>query len=101
MINEFVMLTADTNYVPVKYMVMNSTVGSTTGATYLWLKQVSYGMDTQTHYETYISAIRDGSLTGGVLGLVGTLTTYSVVALSSVEAYKSKYSNHDGPYDIG
>lgn len=102
MINEFVMKTAENgNYVPPKYQVLNSTVGNGAGATYLWLKCVSYGIDTEAHYNDYVDAVRDGSLTGGVTGLVGTLSEYTAVALNTVEAYSSKYSNHDGPYNIG
>lgn len=101
-IKEFVKLSGDANYVPVKYAVMEVTVGGTAIATFLWLKVAGYGMDTEPHYSDYIHSIIDASFTGvAPVGLVGTMSAYSVVALSAVEAYKSQYSNHEGPYQIG
>lgn len=101
-IKEFVKLTGDSYYVPVKYVVMEVTVGNAAAATFLWLKVSGYGMDTLTHYNDYISDITDASFTGRApAGLQGTLKAYSIVALSTVEAYSSKYSNHEGPYQIG
>ena len=99
---EYVKLTGDTNYVPVKYAVMEVTVGVAAASTYVWLKLVSYGVDTEGNYNTYVDSIKDATFSGMVpAGLVGVLRTYSVVALSTVESYTSKYSNHEGPYNIG
>ena len=88
---EVVKLTSDANYVPVKYFVMESIVGNAIATTFLWLKVISYGIDTQVNYDAYITSL-DSSVDKS--NLQGTLNTYSVVALADVESYTSPKSNH-------
>lgn len=94
------MLKSDSNFVPVKYVVMEATVGA--GSANLWLKVASYGMDTETNYDAYVNSIKDASWDGRPpAGLQGTLGEYSVAALADVEQYSSKKSFHDGRFEIG
>ena len=99
---EYVKLNSDTNYVAVKYRVMNAETGSSAAASYLWLKSVGYGFDTKENYDAYIDSIKMGTFNGvKPVGIVGTMDEYVVSALSAVSYYKSNKSNHSGPFPIG
>ena len=103
-IKEFVEITAETNEVPIKYSVMEVTVGAAAGTTYLWLKVAGYGMNTVVNYDAYVESVQLATFSGSgqpPTGIAGTMNAYSVVALTAVEAYDSKYGNHEGPYNIG
>ena len=89
---EVVKLTASTDYVPVKYFVMESIVGPAAASTYLWLKVISYGIDTKEHYDNYITSLNADAPDKS--NFQGTLNEYSVVALSEVSSYTSPKSNH-------
>jgi hypothetical protein len=54
---EYVMLKNDSNFVPVKYLVMHPAVGSASdgGNTYVWLKCTACGIDTEVNLEIYLS----------------------------------------------
>lgn len=88
---EVVKLAADNNYVPVKYFVMEQTVGNAVATTYLWLKVISYGIDTKENYDAYIISL-DTRVDKS--NFQGTLNEYSVVALTAVASYTSPKSNH-------
>ena len=100
---EYVKLASDTNYVPVKYVVMDSLVGSAVGSSYLWLKCISYGMDTKVNFDQYVSDIDTGAISSSIMptGIQGTLHSYQIVTLANIESYFSKQNNHAGPFNIG
>ena len=99
---EYVKFKNDTNFVPVRYFVIEVNVGSSDSNTHLWLKVAGYGMDTQEHYEEYVNAVRHSAFDGGRPdGLEGTMGNYEVANLSQVEAYRSRYGNNDGPFPVG
>jgi hypothetical protein len=99
---EYVMKTADANYVPIKYRIVETSIGANAAGSYLWVKVVGYGMDSKINYDNYVNSIKDASFTGvAPTGLQGTIDSYEVIALSTVKAYKSVYTNHSGPYKIG
>jgi hypothetical protein len=100
---EYVKLVADGNYIPVKYAVMEATVGANAAGTYLWLKASGYGFDTDVHYNAYLASIESnsGDVPPVTTGIQGTMDAYSIVALSAVAAYKSPKNHHTGPYMIG
>ena len=99
---EYVKLTADGDYVPIKYMVMETTIGNTALSSYAGLKVAGHGMTTGPLYEAYKAAVLDATFNGISVptGLTGAIGTYSVVALSTVETWRGK-SFHEGPYNIG
>ena len=100
---EFVALSSDTNFIPVKYAVIDVTVGTASSSTYLWLKVVSYGIDTESHYNDYLDSLNDGTVNqnGAPDGLQGTLKDYLVTSLDNVKSYHSAKGNHSGSYPIG
>jgi hypothetical protein len=100
---EYVQLTGDANDIPVKYMVMEATIGANAAGSYLWLKCASYGMDSLAHFQDYLDSLDDDTvISGGTpTGIQGTLGAYSVVALTAVEEYNSPKTHHNGPYKIG
>ena len=53
---EYVSLKSDTNFIPVKYAVMDVTVGADIASSYAWIKVVGYGIDTQQHFDDYVTA---------------------------------------------
>jgi len=83
---EVVMLSSDTNIVPVKYGVMECTVGSSLATTNLWLKCVAYGVASQEDLDSIASQMNyyDKAL------LVGTPGSYVVTTLDKVKPYNRK-----------
>lgn len=83
---EVVMLSSDTNIVPVKYGVMECTVGSTIAATNLWLKCISYGVASQENLDSIANQMNfyDKTL------LVGTPGSYVVTTLNNVKPYNRR-----------
>lgn len=99
---EHVKLKSDTNYIHVKYAIMEVTVGASLAASQAWVKCISYGYDTEVNLTAF-------KLTSGgykpvlndaghpekqdeyspvdTSGLVGTLGEYQVVTLADVEQY--------------
>lgn len=97
---EFVRLKNDTNYIPIKYQVVEVSVGSDATTTNLWLKQVSYGVDTEENLkkilnEYYYSTqeVRDLDQPRseiqreGLNNLQGKINQYTVASLDSVSSY--------------
>lgn len=100
-IKEYVMSSGDTNYVPIKYAVMEAVpIG---GDCNVWLKVVGYGIDTEEHYNDYVDSIQDGTFLGSTPdGLQGTLNEYVFSTLDgNYISYHSKNMNHEGPYLLG
>lgn len=91
---ENVMLTADTNYVPSKYVVMSCTVGSTLATSWCWVRCVSYGVDTEEHLNEYYNS-QNRSLLSGTLG------EYKVVNLTQIKPYYRRASVKETNVDIG
>lgn len=98
---EYIKLNSDTNYIHPKWIVIEATVGTSIPSTYLWIKCVSYGFDTQEHLEAFKltsdgykgtlengRAVKQDVYTGvDKTGLVGTIGEYMVVKLSDISAY--------------
>ena len=80
---EVVMLKTDTNVVPVKYAVVECTIGSTLAASYVWLKCISYGMSTKEDIVSY-GQEPDSSLLKGIPG------EYVVTSLDKVSPYSRR-----------
>jgi hypothetical protein len=85
---------ADSGYIPVKYGVVEITVGANAAATYLLLETIGVGWDTEIHYlawkstKTYDSGSGTTTLVGrNVTGIQGTLGALEIVALSAVISY--------------
>lgn len=115
--SELVKLNSDTNYIPSKWEVVEATIGSSLGASYVWLKRVSYGVDTEAHLKEIMNEYyynppqfaeafpdrqrsqvqRDGLKNG----LVGPLNEYQVVALSDVSMYTRPNFEGRASVDIG
>ena len=93
---EYVRLSSDTNYIPIKYSVIEATIGAGDGN--LWLKCIAHGWDTKEHYEAYLDSVKfDGSsgLQIDTTGIQGTLGSYTISAISSVQEYRTPATNHD------
>lgn len=98
---EYVKLKSDTNYIHVKYAVMEVTVGTSLATSQIWLKCISYGWDTKENLEGlkltsegYQATLVDGRpfkqdpYTGvDKTGIQGTIGEYSVVTLADVDPY--------------
>ena len=98
--NLTVKLSADTNYIPVMYRIVEMTSASTAATTYCVLQVARVGWDTEAHYNNWkaTSVYADGNmhLVGrDPTGMQGTLGTLSVVALSTIEIYKPQTPSTD------
>lgn len=85
---EFVKLTSDSNYIPVKYAVMEATIGSSTGNSYVWLKCVGQGVATLADFNAVKTAINN-YIAPDNSKIIGTLGGYSVVAISAITPYST------------
>lgn len=94
---EYVKLNSDTNYIPVKYIVMEVSIGNSLAASYAWLKCVSSGVDTVPHYNDIKEDYKLSENRPTSVGVVGIIGSYTVAALSTVSTYSSpaslEYSN--------
>jgi hypothetical protein len=106
---ETVTLTTDSNYIPVKYRIVEMVPAATAATTYCTLQVVDYGWDTEAHWRNYIGhAITSqnprptapnasvnyypggyiyGFGGGTTAGIQGTLGVLSVAPLSTVIEY--------------
>jgi len=98
---EYVKLKSDSNYIHTKYAIMEVTVGSSLGASQVWLKCVSHGWDTEENLEGYKltndgyepalvdgRAIKQNPYTGvDKTGMQGTIGEYSIATLADVDPY--------------
>lgn len=97
---EFVKLNSDNNYIPIKYQVVEVSVGADKATTNLWLKQVAYGVDTEENLKKILNEYyystkevedlnqpRSGIQREGLDNLQGKMNEYSVVSLDSVANY--------------
>lgn len=91
---EQVKLITDTNYIPVKYVVMEVTLGSTLANSYVWLKQASYGVATEADLNSYYDSPKRSLL-------VGTMSVYSITTLDKVVAYSRNVSVKEVNVPIG
>lgn len=96
---ETVMLNSDTNYIPVKYSVIEVAIGNSLAASYAWLKCISYGFDTKIHLDDFVESLSE--TTQITTGIQGTLGEYQIVALNAISSYIAKASNHDSNYPVG
>jgi hypothetical protein len=71
---------ADANYIPIKYAIIQMTVGANTGATNVAIQVIRNGWDTKGHYDDWVSKKT-------TLGIQGDLGTFEVVTLSTLIAY--------------
>ena len=97
---EYVKLSSDTNYIPVKYAVMSASVGSSLGASNAWLKCVGYGIDTKEHFDEFKDKAENESKVV-TTNLLGTPGTYSVQALDDVVPYSTPATFQVGAYNLG
>lgn len=97
---EIVMLSNDSNYIPVKYAVMEVTVGNTLAASYAWLKCISSGIATEADLATLKTSVESGDGAYPSL-LVGTLGAYSVAALSTIKEYSAPTKYEGGRVLLG
>jgi len=96
---EFVQLTADGNYIPVKYAVIEATIGNSLAASYVWLKCIAYGIDTKQHFIDFKNNAEYNNIDPS--NLLGTLETYLIKPLTDVKTYVSPDSYNVGFYQIG
>lgn len=95
---EYVKLSSDTNYIPIKYSVVEASIGTSDATSGVWLKCVAHGWDTESNYKTYLdSALYDGSsgLQIDTTGVQGTLGSYVVTTISDIQEYRTPATNHD------
>jgi len=86
--NLTVKLSSDTNYIPVRYRVVEVTVGSSAAATYCVLVTEKVGWDTEVHYEAWTKS-------RNTEGMIGTLGAFSVEALSDLIVYNVRTPSTD------
>lgn len=102
---EHVMLSSEADYyVPPRYIVMEASVGGTLGASTVWLKCISYGIQTEADFDDYAqSLLVSGSQIADKSKLVGTLNAYSITTLDSILAYNKGYVKdmQTSPYPVG
>lgn len=79
---EYVKFLNDTNYVPVRWAVVEVSVGGTPATTNLWLKCAGYGWDTEENLKEYAEGGNHNRE-----GKTGTLDEYIVATLDQVESY--------------
>lgn len=79
---EYVKFANDTNYIPVRWAVVEVAVGGSTTATTLWLKCAGLGWDTEENLKEYA----DGG-NHNRTGKTGTLDEYIVTTLDQVVSY--------------
>ena len=97
-----VKLNADSNYVPVKYRIVEMTVGSTAGATYCVLEVVGVGFDTEGNYDLWKSGRYYDTASGVThatgrdpVGIQGTLGALSVATLDALSIYSPRTPSLD------
>lgn len=99
---EYVKLKSDTNYIPVKYAILEVTVGASLANSPIWLKCVSHGCDTEENLTAFkltgegYQAVPDANGNpvaqteyapvdkSGIIGIIG---EYQISNLDAVEAY--------------
>lgn len=74
---------ADANYIPVKYSVVEMTVGSTPAATYCALQTIRVGWDNVDNW-------RNWDISRNTTGMQGTLGALEVVALDTIALYDTQ-----------
>lgn len=94
------MLSADANYIPVKYAVVEVTIGSTLANSYAWLKCVSNGVASVEDYDALLASYNASEVPDPSL-LKGTIGAYSVVALSTVKEYSTPKNFSGGKLLLG
>lgn len=115
--SEHVKLNNDSSYIPSKWEVVEATIGGTAGATNLWLKCISQGVDTKDNLKKIMneyyyrgpdfqnqfpgqtrSEVQRDALTAGLQNTQG---EYQVASLSDVSTYSRP--NYEGypPVNIG
>ena len=94
---EFVMLKADSSYVPIKYAVIE-----VFGAGAVWLKVIGQGIDTKVNYDAYVESVKMATYSAivPVPGITGVMGAYLESTIAAVEEYHGK-GNHEGPLTIG
>lgn len=97
---EIVMLNSDTNYIPIKYAVMEVSVGSTLAASYAWLKCISNGVALESDFLA-LKASLDASEVPDYTKALGTVGAYSVAALSTIKTYVAPKSFSGGNLLLG
>ena len=98
---EYVKLASDSGaFVAPKYAIIEATVGSTTSASFVWLKSVSYGFAVEDDYDTYLETIDNAGPDKSKL--TGALGVYSVASLDAVVPYSRPRKIRDiGYYPYG
>ncbi len=94
------MLSSDTNYIPVKYAVVEVTVGAALATSYAWLKCISGGVATESDFNALKESL-DASTAPDYTKVLGTIGAYSIAALSTIKEYKSPKSFDAGNILLG
>ena len=82
---QFVKLTSDTNYIPIKYSIIEITVGNSLASTYALIQQVSYGVATEDDLNDIITNYNNEEDYSSYL--VGTLYDYQIVTFDQIKSY--------------
>lgn len=97
---EYVKLVSDSSYIPVKYMIMEASIGSTLGGSYVWLLCVSNGIASKANLDTFIESVESPGAPDKSL-LLGTVKTYSIETLATVAQYNAPTSYEGASVTIG
>ncbi len=97
---EYVKLTADTNFIPVKYAVMEATVGSSLGNSYIWLKCIGQGVASQADLTALKTAIGKYEAYDKTK-VIGTLGSYLVTSIDKITPYASPARCFDADLLLG
>lgn len=89
----------DSNYIPVRYRVVEMTVGSTAAATYCVICCDRVGWDTADHYNAWKATVSDSEMNfvyGRVTtGMQGSLGAFEVIGLDGLVQYNAQTPNKD------
>lgn len=113
---EHVKLKSDSNYIPVRYVVMEVTVGSSLATSQAWIKCVSKGCDTEENLVAH-KLTKDGYqpvpdekghpvkqteyAPVSMAGFTDTIGEYQVISLGDVEPYNRPTIDFTTNFEIG
>jgi hypothetical protein len=92
----------DSNFIPVKYRIIEVTVGANAAGTYCLLETVAVGWDTEAHFnnwkgvKTYDAASGTTTIIGrDATGIQGTIGDLEVIALTTLVAFTAATPSTD------
>ena len=88
-IEEYVYLNSEAaNYIRSKFVVISSQLGSTLATSYVWIKRLTYGFDSQVNCAAYGDTLLGTPAHFPITGLTGTLGEYQVVNLAQITPFQ-------------